>query len=223
MSDIDTLFKRRRTIIKRLISFGFSPKGKGYSYSTSLVDGQFEMTVLISKDEKISADVVDCSSGERYVLHQVSGAKGAFVGQVKQEYKNLLAKIAEACFEPNVFKSHEAGLIIQYIRKKYQNELEFLWPRTPDNAIVRWHDNAKWYAALLTVKREKIRLTGEDAIEIIDLRMKPEDIEALEDGKRYFPGYHMNKKHWVTICLDGSVSLEEIFQRIDESFVLAAK
>ena len=37
------------------------------------------------------------------------------------------------------------------------------------------------------------------------------------------PGYHMNKKHWFTICLDGSIAIEEIFCRIDESFALAKK
>ena len=41
------------------------------------------------------------------------------------------------------------------------------------------------------------------------------------DKKRYFPGWHMNKKHWYTIILDGSVSTEEICSRIDESYRLA--
>ncbi len=31
----------------------------------------------------------------------------------------------------------------------------------------------------------------------------------------------MNKKHWYTIRLDGSISLQEIFMRIDESYILA--
>ncbi len=53
--------------------------------------------------------------------------------------------------------------------------------------------------------------------------MKPEDIDALVDGKKYLPGYHMNKRHWVTICLDGSTCQEEIFCRIAESFALALK
>ena len=63
----------------------------------------------------------------------------------------------------------------------------------------------------------------EGAVEIIDLRIKPEDVEALLDGKKYFPGYHMNKRHWYTICLDGSVPIEEIFCRVDESFALAGQ
>ena len=37
------------------------------------------------------------------------------------------------------------------------------------------------------------------------------------------PGYHMNKKHWNTIKLDGSVPNEEIKAMIDHSYVLVVK
>lgn len=60
-------------------------------------------------------------------------------------------------------------------------------------------------------------------IEILDLRMKPEDIETIVDNKKYFPGYHMNKKHWITICLDGTLPVEEIYVHLDESYHLAKK
>jgi len=34
------------------------------------------------------------------------------------------------------------------------------------------------------------------------------------------PGYHMNKEHWNTIALDGSVSEDELLSWIDESYLL---
>ena len=34
------------------------------------------------------------------------------------------------------------------------------------------------------------------------------------------PGYHMNKDHWNTVLLDGSVSNEEVLSWIDESYEL---
>ena len=43
------------------------------------------------------------------------------------------------------------------------------------------------------------------------------------DNHKYFPGYHMNKKHWYTICLDGSVEPVELYQRLDLSYKLAKK
>ena len=57
--------------------------------------------------------------------------------------------------------------------------------------------------------------------EIIDLKIKPEVLDGLVDGKKYFRGYHMNKKRWLTVVLDGSVAYEEICGLIDESYVLA--
>jgi len=135
----------------------------------------------------------------------------------------VLAAVAKACTEPDVFKSEEARRIIAYVREKYRSELEFLWKRFSDNAILRRQDTAKWYAALLILPKIKLGLNEPGLVEIIDLRSKPENIVALVDGKKYFPGYHMNKKHWFAICLDGSVPVEEIFARIDESFTLAVK
>mgnify|MGYP005922069581 CR=1 FL=1 len=34
------------------------------------------------------------------------------------------------------------------------------------------------------------------------------------------PGYHMNKKHWLTLVLDGTLPDPEIEERIQESFAL---
>ncbi|MCL2658221.1 MAG: MmcQ/YjbR family DNA-binding protein [Betaproteobacteria bacterium] len=167
--------------------------------------------------------MIDSASKEHYVLHRVPDAQGAFVGKVREEYEGVLTRIAAACFEPDVFKSEAAKQVIQYVREKYQDELQFLWQRFPNNAIFRRQDNEKWYAALLVLQKSKLGLDEEGLVDIIDLRIRPEELDDLVDGKKYFPGYHMNKTHWFTMCLDGSVPIEEIFRRIDESFALATK
>lgn len=48
-------------------------------------------------------------------------------------------------------------------------------------------------------------------------------MSATVDYKKYFPGWHMNKRNWYTIILDGSVSIEEIYCRIDKSYQLATR
>lgn len=37
------------------------------------------------------------------------------------------------------------------------------------------------------------------------------------------PGYHMNKKHWNTVTVDGSVSFKQLKEWIDHSYQLVAK
>ena len=47
---------------------------------------------------------------------------------------------------------------------------------------------------------------------------------AVELREQYpdsvLPGYHMNKKHWNTVIIDGSLSAQQIFQFIDDSYNL---
>jgi predicted DNA-binding protein (MmcQ/YjbR family) len=47
-------------------------------------------------------------------------------------------------------------------------------------------------------------------------------IDLRERHAAVTPGYHMNKKHWNTVLLDGSVPDKEVFSWIDHSFNLIA-
>lgn len=216
-------FKKRKLNIEKLLSFGFEQNGERYIYHVDLVDGQMKLIVTVDTDGKICTEVIDNSSGDEYVLHQVAGAAGSFVGRVKAEYDAVLEDISTKCFEPEVFKSEQAKAVIAYIRATYGDELEYLWQKFPDNAVVRRKDNKKWYAAILTVSRRKLGFDSDETVEILDLRIDPDKMASTVDNIRYFPGYHMNKKHWITICLDGTVEIKEIYHRIDASFLLAKK
>jgi predicted DNA-binding protein (MmcQ/YjbR family) len=58
----------------------------------------------------------------------------------------------------------------------------------------------------------------------INLKCEPERaIELREQYPSVEPGYHMNKKHWNTVTLDGSIPPKEIFAMIDHSYDLVAK
>jgi len=55
----------------------------------------------------------------------------------------------------------------------------------------------------------------------INLKCDPSlAIELRESYPSVMPGYHMNKKHWNTIYLDGSVPDKEVFSWIDHSYDL---
>lgn len=219
----EVTFKNRKLNIQKLLAFGFEETDNGYTYNCDLICGQMKLTVAVSQDKRTYTEVIDNSSGEEYVLHRVPSASGAFVGKVKTEYESILEEISSKCFEPDVFKSEQSKAVIAYVRKSYGDELEFLWQKFPDNAVVRRKDNKKWYAAILTVSRRKLGFDSDEKVEILDLRMTPEDIQMMIDGVKYFSGYHMNKKHWITVCLDGTMPFAEISRRIDESYNLAVK
>ena len=220
---IDGIFRKRAVVFDKLLDYGFNHSDKGYEYKTNIFDNQMSLTVKIDSQGIIDTEVAEIETGEPYTLFLVEDAVGSFVGGVRGEYERVLTDIAEKCCNRQVFKSKYAELVIKYIREKYGDELEFLWEKFDDNAIWRRKDNNKWYGALLTAAKCKIGLEGEEKIEILDLRISPQEVESIIDNKRYFPAYHMNKKSWITVCLDGSLDIVEIYRRIDESYILALK
>jgi len=55
----------------------------------------------------------------------------------------------------------------------------------------------------------------------INLKCDPElAIELREKYESITPGYHMNKTHWNTIIIDGTVPVREILKLIDHSYYL---
>lgn len=90
-----------------------------------------------------------------------------------------------------------------------------------ESAVIRSHLSRKWYVLFMEILPEKIGLGGQKPIRVMNLHGTAEQVAALVDGRKYFPGYHMNRKYWYTLCLDGSVSMEELQQRIAESFRLS--
>ncbi|CNI30864.1 MmcQ/YjbR family DNA-binding protein [Yersinia pekkanenii] len=217
------LFKNKKAIPQRLLNYGFAAFGNDYRYTTRLLNGQFEMVVTVSNLTQVATTLTDMGSNEEYVLHLVPESCGAFVGRVRTEYSQVLADIADKCFAPDVFKSSQAQATMQYIRSKYGDELEFLWEKFPTNAIWRRQDNGKWYGVMVLIPKTKLGVDDSAFCDVLNLRASPETVAGIIDNIRYFPAYHMNKKHWLSLCLDHSLSLEELYLRIDDSYALAAK
>ncbi len=58
----------------------------------------------------------------------------------------------------------------------------------------------------------------------INLKCEPElAVELRERYEAVQPGFHMNKKHWNTICVDGTLRNELIYKWIDDSYNLVVK
>ena len=81
------------------------------------------------------------------------------------------------------------------------------------------------YALVFKVNGKIFILIGTDDHPLtVNLKCDPE--RAIELRERYpsvEPGYHMNKKHWNTVTLDGSIPPKEIFAMIDHSYDLVAR
>ena len=220
MRELNNFIKDIKINFKKLEEFGFELIDNSYYYQTSLLKNQFKMSVKINLDNSIFTEIIDTETNEPYILYLIEKRSG-YSEKVYKTYSQILEKIQKECFEDEIFKANYTKEIVAYIKNKYRDELEFLWEKSPKNAVVRRKSSKKWYAVILTVSKRKLNLDCDEIIEVINLHNIPKEIEKLIDYKRYFPAYHMNKKHWCTICLDGTVELKEIYKLIDVSYELA--
>lgn len=63
-----------------------------------------------------------------------------------------------------------------------------------------------------------------DLFESVNLKCDPERaVELRELNEGIIPGYHMNKKHWNTVKLDGSVPDPLILELVDHSYELVLR
>lgn len=220
MREVKDFIKDKKMDLKRLEKFGFKLKDNSYYYDIFLLNNQFKMTVKINLDNSIFTEIIDVETSEPYVLHLLEMKRSSYSEKVYRGYSEVLEKIKKECFEDEIFKTDYTNEIINYIKNKYGDELEFLWKKSPKTAVVRRKNSNKWYAVILTLSKRKLNLDSDKLVEVINLHNSPEEIEKLIDNKKYFPVYHMNKKHWCTICLDGTVELKEIYKLIDISYEL---
>ncbi|MBN1340627.1 MAG: MmcQ/YjbR family DNA-binding protein [Bacteroidales bacterium] len=55
----------------------------------------------------------------------------------------------------------------------------------------------------------------------VNLKCDPgKSVELREKYPSVVPGYHMNKKHWITVMMDGTVPVESLRKWIDDSYDL---
>lgn len=218
MEEIYALLKNKKINFNKLIKYGFKENNNQYEHTTTLIDNEFDLFVSFSKDGNLNYKVIDIIANEEYFLIKVPDANGEYVGNLRDKCKGKLEDIINNCLEVEVFKSNQTKQIIKYVKEKYGNNPEFLWEKYDNNAVFRHNENKKWYGVLLTVSKNKLGLNSDEIVEILDLKILPEEIESIIDNEKYFLGYHMNKKHWFTIILDGSVEIEKIFEYIDKSY-----
>jgi len=113
--------------------------------------------------------------------------------------------------------------VFDYIKKKYKAAPEYPWRKYDSYAVFRHTDNKKWFALVMDVTGDKLGLPTAAYVDVINLKIDDllfRDMIIREDG--IMPAYHMNKLHWITVLLDGTVPESRVFDLIDMSFLATA-
>ncbi|QNM06328.1 MmcQ/YjbR family DNA-binding protein [Qiania dongpingensis] len=108
--------------------------------------------------------------------------------------------------------------VFEYVKQQYGTEPDYPWKDW--NAVLRHKDNSKWYGVVLKVGRDKLGLSGEETIDVLNVKCDPVLIGSLRTQPGFHPAYHMNKEKWISVRLDGSAPGDEIKSLIAMSYEL---
>ena len=109
--------------------------------------------------------------------------------------------------------------IYKYVKEQYGTLPEHLWKKDPESAVLR-HQTGKWYAVIMNVKKNVLGLQETGNVDIMNVKCDPEMTGLITQSYGYLPGYHMNKKHWITILLDDSITEAKTLDFLDMSYDL---
>ncbi len=110
--------------------------------------------------------------------------------------------------------------VLCYVKEKYGIEPDYPWVRTPNYAILRHKGSRKWFCAVIDITEDKLGLDGDRLIDAINLKCDPLLTGSFRSHADVFPGYHMNKEHWITVRLGGVLAPAELYNLIDLSYQL---
>ena len=113
--------------------------------------------------------------------------------------------------------------IEKYINEKYNPIQEYPWDDTPNFTTFKHKENKKWFALIMDIPFEKLHIEKSGVVDVINLKNIPEIIGGLRKEVGINPAYHMNKEHWITVLLDGTVQKERVCDLIDLSYDLTYK
>ncbi|MBF0802769.1 MULTISPECIES: MmcQ/YjbR family DNA-binding protein [unclassified Neisseria] len=110
--------------------------------------------------------------------------------------------------------------LLDYAAQHYLTVPEYPWRRHPDYAVLRHTGNGRWYAVLMDVPAAKLGLAGSANVPLANIKAAPDLVQLLRVQTGFLPAYHMNKTHWLSVRLDGSVNEATVKTLLDGSFAL---
>ena len=110
--------------------------------------------------------------------------------------------------------------LASYLTDTYSTTGEYLFARYPNFQVFRHEGKKKWFAVLMDIPKKNLGLTGYGEISVVNLKCDTRLIGSFRMEPGIFPGWHMNKAHWLTVALDGTVENEKIKFLVETSYDL---
>ena len=213
------IFKTYTLNENKLIDYGFVKEQSIYKYIDYILDNTFQVIINIDQNGKVEGKVFDLDAESEYTNFRIKDITGSFALKVKEEYQLILKDIRDKCYDNKYFIFNQSNRITKLIIKKYKIIPEFLWEKNPTFGVFRNQKSKKWFGIIMNIDKSKIIPDQKGEIEILNLKL--DDKNYLQE-KGIYSAYHMNKKSWVSIILDETLTDEKIMKLVEISYGLSA-
>ncbi len=214
------IFKAYQFNSKKAKEYGFVENQGVWTYSSTILQGDFLMMVTV-EDGDLSFQVYDQETGDLYPQVHMESMRGTFVGSVREACLEVLYSIRKACFEVQEFLCPQTKRIMAFVQEKFGNQLEYLWEKSPDTAVLRHEDNQKWYAILMRIPWDRLDKGRDGLVEAVNL--KHDQVADLLSQNGIYPAFHMNKRYWISLPLDDTLTDEKVLELFERSWFLTSK
>ena len=203
---------------KRAIAYGFSRTEAGLELKKELPGvGLYAVFVIAGKSFEVN--VFDADTDEEYLPFNVLDNITGFVTGIREQVEDLVQEIKEKC----LLNSNMKLRLMEYCERKFGTEPEAPWEDSPDAYTFKTAKRNKWYALFMTIPYKSLGLETKGTLDVVNIKLPPGKVLDLIDRVHFYPAYHMNKKHWITIVLDKEVDEPLVQQLLEESYGLVEK
>ena len=184
----------------------------------ALPETEFYAVVTLA-GKALSVNVFDSDTDEEYLPFNVADNISGYVMSVREKAEALLEEIKMQC----LIKSNVKLQLMDYCSQRFGTVPEAPWPETPENFTFKTARRNKWYALFMTIPYKSLGLAKAGKVDVLNIKLPPAKIEQLVDRQYFYPAYHMNKKHWLTVLLQKDADISLVQELLAESYQLVEK
>lgn len=188
---------------EKLIQYGFSKSSEEFILNRDLKGGFYTEITITSA--KITAQVFESETDEKYALIDVPSANGSFVNGLREQISKIVEEIHSACFICGDLKDQ----YVHWIAEELGVAGDYPWEDDDTSAVFRCQ-SGKWFALVMHIKFKNLGFASEDPVWAVNLKADAEKIPEIVDKKSIFPAWHMNKKYWITVVLTAVTDFEKL-------------
>ncbi len=222
---------RMRPDFSKLREGGFKERDDCFIKTADFMNGDFRAELRVYKDGRLEGKVIDLASGEEYLPLRSMARSGPYVSLVREKYTEVLRELAKPAFFFQPFVSDQANRLARYLYETFGEEPDFPFrEKTGDDltGVFRNPKNRRWYGLVMHIPRSKLTKLRDDDGDFVDvLNVKHDDKtipELIAATPGIYPAWHMQKKHWISVVLDDTLSDAAVRELVCQSreFTLSA-